>query len=396
MSVGIDLGPLRDAVAVMREKVPVGSAMGSREWGEVQAEIRLRAMFSARVESERLLVEMQRRLLVRMELGRKDGRTMDRGVFIEEMREELRQAGYRRGEARRDGLQDLKSTRRLGLIWDMNVAMAQGYARRLADMRPEDLAAEPCYELVRDETRVELRRWPSIWADRGGQFFDGPGSNDDYPESPGRMIARKTDEIWIRISRFGVPWPPFDWGSGMGLRGISREEADAFGITDPDEELTPVPLPFTTGAAASVRLIPEEGRARLVEEMAGDVEIVGDEIRILPPPPPPPPVVVFPPPVRRAMTTAGSTLAQWPEAKVLRLVVLLDRTVAWTRYRAGLRDAKPQDTIQALQRALVQFSGTAEAKAAIAELRQTDLRDAFWSAADFAILAEYLAAEVAR
>jgi hypothetical protein len=275
--------PLKDAVDMLTRKVPVGSAMSSREWEALQAEIKLRAMFSARVENERLLEEMRSRLQVRIELAKKDGRTMDRGVFIEEMREELRKAGYKRGEARRGSVQDLKSSRRLGLIWDMNVAQAQGYARWKSAMTPEGLETEPCYELIRTMGRMEVRPWPVIWGQAGGEFYDGPGSNDDYPNAPGRMIAKKTDPIWTRISRFGTPWPPFDWGSGMSLRGIDRDEADAFGITTPDEQLAPLDTPFNAETKASVKGIPEAGRKRILDALAGDVEIVGDEIRIIPP-----------------------------------------------------------------------------------------------------------------
>jgi hypothetical protein len=281
MSVGIDLGPLRDAVEMMREKVPVGSAMGSAEWEAVSAEMRLRAMFSARVEDERILAEMQRRLEVRMELGKKDGRTMDRGVFIEEMREDLLRTGYSRGNAREGSLQDLRSTRRLGLIWDMNVAQAQGYARHKLEMTEDGLENEPCYELIRLEDREAEREWPAKWEREGGQFYDGPGSNDDYPAAPGRMIARKTDGIWVRISRFGVPWAPFDWGSGMGLRGIGREEADAFGITRGDERLVPpVVPPFNDGHRMSVRGLPEEAREGLRSDFGDAIQFDGDSVRL--------------------------------------------------------------------------------------------------------------------
>jgi hypothetical protein len=268
--------PLKDAVDMLSRKVPVGSAMSSREWEALQAEIKLRAMFSARVENERLLAEMQSRLQVRMELAKKDGRTMDRGVFVEEMREELRQAGYKRGDAKRGSLQDLKSTRRLGLIWDMNLAQAQGYARWKADMTPEGLENEPCYELVRVMERVEVRKWPVIWDQAGGEFF-GSG-NEDYPAAPGRMIAAKNDPIWTRISRFGTPWPPFDWGSGMGLRGVDRDEAEILGVIGPEDVVEPLDTPFNSNTRASAKGIPEAGREALRSEMGDAIRFDGDDI----------------------------------------------------------------------------------------------------------------------
>lgn len=270
---------LTDAVEAIRRKTPVGSGMSSREWELVPSEIRDRAMFSARVENVRLLTEMQERLQARIELAERDGRTMDRGVFMEEMRQLLIEQGYKRPEdVKRGSLQDLKSHRRLGLIWEMNLAQAQGYARWKADMTEDGLENEPCYELIRVMERMEHRDWPDIWLKAGGQFFDGPGSNDDYPFAPGRMIAKKTDPIWRAISRFGTPWPPFDWGSGMGLRSISREESDAFGITRPDERPTPIMVPFNSDHRMSVRGMDEAGREGLRSAFGDAIRFDGDEV----------------------------------------------------------------------------------------------------------------------
>ena len=44
------------------------------------------------------------------------------------------------------------------------------------------------------------------------------------------MIALKTDPIWTKISRFGHPWPPFDFNSGMGVRDVSRADAIRLGV----------------------------------------------------------------------------------------------------------------------------------------------------------------------
>jgi hypothetical protein len=273
--------PLKEAVATLARKTPVGLPLTSAEIDLLPGEFKLRAMLSARVEDERLLAEMQERLQARIELAKKDGRTMDRGVFIEEMRAELRKAGYKRGDAKRGSLQDLKSTRRLGLIWDMNVAQAQGYAQWQAWMTDAARLMVPCLELVRVRQRMEHRNWPEVWARAGGEFFGQPGP--DYPAAPGRMIAAKDDPIWQRISRFGTPWPPFDWGSGMGLKPIRRMEAEALGVLGPEDLVAAVDTPFNDGAKASLKGIPEAGRKRIVELLAGDVEILGEEIRIIPP-----------------------------------------------------------------------------------------------------------------
>lgn len=274
-SITTDL-PLADAVAVLDRKTPVGAALSSREWERLPAEIRLRAMFSARVENERLLGEMQQRLQARIELAKKDGRTMDRGVFIEEMRAELTQSGYKRGDAKRGSLRDLKSTRRLGLIWDMNLAQVQGYAKWKSDMDPDILDAVPAQELIRVRAKVEVREWPLVWADHGGKFYGEPGP--DYPNAPGRMIALKTDPIWRWISRFKTPWPPYDWGSGMGLRNVRRDAAETLGVLAPGAQLIPLAVPFNEGAEMSAKGVPESGRESLRSAFGDAIRFDGERI----------------------------------------------------------------------------------------------------------------------
>ena len=383
--------PLKDAVEQVSRKTPVGSVLSSREWEMVPAEIRMRAMFSARVEHERLLAEMQERLQARIELAKREGRTVDRGVFIEEMREELSKAGYKRGDAKRGSLQDLKSTRRLGLIWDMNIAQAQGYARWKADMTPEGLENEPCYELIRVMDRMERRDWPTIWSQAGGEFFGGQGSNDDYPFSAGRMIAAKNDPVWTRISRFNTPWPPFDWGSGMGLRGIDRDEAEALGVLGPDDEVLPLDMPFNKRTKASLENIPAEGVRKILKALEGEVEIIDGDLHLVPAPKNVPARPVFPVVLQTAFFTAASELASWPEKRLQTLLGLLEKTVAWQRFRASVRAAggSPQGQ-DAIARALVQFQSSPDLKAAVREIRNGPLRDAFWSPADFREVEKFL------
>ena len=68
--------------------------------------------------------------------------------------------------------------------------------------------------------------WPKRWQKAGGKIFPG-----------GRMIALKDDPVWVKLSVFGNPFPPFDWGSGMGLEDIGRKEAIKLGLID-DKELS--------------------------------------------------------------------------------------------------------------------------------------------------------------
>jgi hypothetical protein len=86
------------------------------------------------------------------------------------------------------------------------------------------------------------------------------------------MVALKTSPIWAALSAFGRPWPPFDWGSGMGLDDVDREEAESLGLLQPGE-------PAPDGAAAqqdynaelqaSVRGLPD-GYVEQITQILGD------------------------------------------------------------------------------------------------------------------------------
>jgi hypothetical protein len=267
--------PLFEAVDSLGKKSPLGIALSSDAWATLPVEIRDRAFFSAHVESERILAEAQRRILQRVKLERDrieaGGRVMERGRFIEEMQDLLESLGYQPDPEKEGTLQDLSSAGRLGLIWQMQLDQAHGHAAWKAGMDQPVLDAFPAQELVRDFDKIERRDWPRIWAENDGVFYGEPGP--DYPGAPGRMIALKTDPIWTQISRFGTPWPPFDWGSGMGLRDIRRGEAERLGLLDPEDPMIPQTTPFTAGLQASAAGLPPAALDRLQERFGARLVI---------------------------------------------------------------------------------------------------------------------------
>ena len=198
-------------------KALAASPMKSADWSAVQAGLRDRAFFTATVDDARRLAAMREAVakVASGELSDSQARLA--------IREALAQTGYAPPEGKEGGIQDLSSQRRLDLIIQTNVAEARGYARYLEGTSDGALAAFPCQELVRTRNRKAPRDWPAKWREAGGSFY---GS--------GRMIALKTDPIWSAISRFGHPWPPFDFNSGMGLRDVGRREAIRLGIISPD------------------------------------------------------------------------------------------------------------------------------------------------------------------
>jgi hypothetical protein len=84
------------------------------------------------------------------------------------------------------------------------------------------------------------------------------------------MVALKTDPVWVALSRFGVPWPPFDFGSGMILRNVARAEALSLGLLKEDDVLEADPDPaFNAGLAASMQNISKSVSAGL-KNLLGD------------------------------------------------------------------------------------------------------------------------------
>lgn len=232
MTVTIEIAPLPEAVAKLEAKSPVAAALTSAEWSGVPLALRERAFFSARVESERLLAEMQKRIgqaltLARVEVG--DGKTalMDRDSFIAEVRKLAEEWGVQTaGSGAAGTVQDIRSARRLGLIFDTQMQQAQGYARYKAAHDPDVLESWPAQRLVREQPRRVPRDWDRRWAEAGARV--GWQGALQHPK-----VALKTSPIWAELSRFGVPWPPFDFQSGMGVEDVDAEEAERLGLRAP-------------------------------------------------------------------------------------------------------------------------------------------------------------------
>lgn len=70
------------------------------------------------------------------------------------------------------------------------------------------------------------------------------------------------------IGGLGVPWPPFGFGSGMGLRDVSREEVRELGLPVDEAKLAPEKT-LSSGLAASVKKMDPEVKKKLIDELRG-------------------------------------------------------------------------------------------------------------------------------
>ncbi len=250
--------PIAAAVDRLTSKTPVASRLNTAQWQELSQGLRERAFFSAGVEKMNTLTTMQAKLQEALDLSSRDqGKAfMDRSRFVAEMRNAL---GAQPGDSGK--LTDITSRKRLELIYDFQKEDAVEYGSWIAGQDSDVLDAFPCQELIRVESRDRERDWAKRWAAAGGRFYGG------------RMIARKDDPIWSKISRFGRPWPPFDFGSGMGVEDVSRDEAEALGVIKPDQQVEPQAESFNAKLEAS---LPKANSAVL----EGLREIFGDTVQV--------------------------------------------------------------------------------------------------------------------
>lgn len=230
-------------------------------------------MFSARTVNAGYLQDIKDRVesILNPKSVVRDGRPVTEGMTITSARAELKEIlkglSYDPGD-KAGGVQDLSSDGRLNLILKQNVESAQGYGNFLQGQAAGALDVFPAQELFRAEDREEPRDWPTRWMQAGGEIFTG-----------GRMIALKTDPIWTAISTFGVPYPPFDYNSGMWVRDIDRAEAMELGLLEEGEEVKSTTVSFNANLMASAKRLAPELLDSLRKSFGNQVVIDGDSIK---------------------------------------------------------------------------------------------------------------------
>ncbi|MBI5771914.1 MAG: hypothetical protein HZA93_29345 [Verrucomicrobia bacterium] len=172
----------------------------------------------------------------------------------------VRGTGYLAPAEERGTLTDLASDARTNLQLTMGVQQAQGYGWWKQGQQEDVLDAFPADAFVRVESRVKPREdWPERWnAARAATVTDGATDS-----SSGRMVALKNHPIWAKLSRFGTPYEPFDFGSGRGVEDVSRKDAMDLGLIGRDTQIFPQDRPFNEGLQAAPAVRSERLRALL-------------------------------------------------------------------------------------------------------------------------------------
>lgn len=229
-------------------RIPLPTSASSAEIATLPAAVRQQAVLSARLSLAAPVADMGE--LVRRVLA---GELSD-SEFRRDMRESLWSAGYEPPEGKEGTLLDHTSRSRLDLILTQNVRAARNYGQWAEGMDAAVLDEFPAQELIRIYNRKNPRPrgfWRGRWSEAGGSFYEG------------RMVALKTSPVWSGISRFGLPYPPYDFGSGMGVLDVDRSEAERLGLLAPDEPVEPAEIPFPFMPQFSVPSL--DGQAALRE-----------------------------------------------------------------------------------------------------------------------------------
>lgn len=142
----------------------------------------------------------------------------------------LDRIGYEPDPDKRGGLQDLSSDRRVDLILSTQAEMSAGYARQQAAQDPDILNLFPADELYRQKQGKTQRDWMGRWNAARAALGAATTATEARSQS-GPFVALKNDPIWTGISRFGNPFPPFDYGSGMWVRDADPDVAERLGVT---------------------------------------------------------------------------------------------------------------------------------------------------------------------
>ena len=102
---------------------------------------------------------------------------------------------------------------KIQLCIDTFQGLTNGFARWFHEPSKDYKEQYPARELTKVLEVSETVNWIERWQNCGGKIY-----------SSDRMVAPIDDPIWLRISDFGFPFPPFALNSGMGWEAVSREE----------------------------------------------------------------------------------------------------------------------------------------------------------------------------
>lgn len=260
------------AIGELAAKKLVPTWLGSAELRGLDSQVKQRALFSARTTQLKVLQKLQDVVkgMLSGESNLADAKLGLGGV--------LGDMGYTaEGGFPQDPdgtvppgtsgtITDLASQRRMELTITTQYRSAANAAFVKTGMEDQRRYQWPCWELVRIGRRrvprgMQLRDgmivpkpgqdWPSRWVAAGGELFD-KGT---------RMIAAKDSPVWQALGdgaggyrdTLGLPYAPFAFGSGFGLREVARNECLLLGVIEPEDKIAKMPVSLSEGLKADAK-----------------------------------------------------------------------------------------------------------------------------------------------
>jgi len=226
--------------AAAKRVLSLSPSVGTRELEESLApQIRERAFYSARTPYAGYLADVSNQITRMVQpdvritpeglIPTGPGESISPAQVRARMKQTLAALGYQPDPDKRGGLQDLSSDRRVNLIIDTNLKMARGYGQWRESQDSTVLDIWPADELYRALSRRAERDWQGRWNEARAALGSATTATIAR-SSAGPFVALKNDPIWQKISRFGNPYPPFDFGSGMRVREVARRRAVELGV----------------------------------------------------------------------------------------------------------------------------------------------------------------------
>ncbi|WP_417006553.1 hypothetical protein [Akkermansia sp.] len=133
--------------------------------------------------------------------------------------------------------------------------------------------AYPAQRLVRIRYSRQPRDWDARWREAAAAVnYEGVATDGSY-------IALLTSPIWRKLSRFDLPYPPFDFNSGMGVDPVDYEEAQRHGLTIPEATIEGMDgESLNASLEASIGKMDGDLQQAFTRALADCVEVEGDRV----------------------------------------------------------------------------------------------------------------------
>ena len=268
------------AAEFLRSNPRVATALSARDIEvHIPAAIRQQSFFSARTVYAHHLDQAQQDIAELLE-GR-----MGANEIRNRMQDRLEKLGYAPDDKDKGGLRDLSSDARTNLIIDMQEQRARGYAVWRSQQNEAVLKVWPANEMYRALARKVPRDWKTRWNAARAALGEASTTATYALTQDGPFAALKNDPIWRACSRFGAPWPPFDYQSGMRLKQLKASAARAMGVLKPGAEgPKPARDPMRRVESASASGMAEAIVRKWAEAFGERARVVDGRVLVVPEP----------------------------------------------------------------------------------------------------------------